>query len=42
MVAYPTTLFVDKQGKISFIKVGNTGNLVEEFSLRIDILKQDK
>ncbi len=39
---YPTTLFVDKKGKISFIKVGNTGNLVEEFSLRIDILKQDK
>jgi thiol-disulfide isomerase/thioredoxin len=39
---YPTTLFVDKKGKISFLKVGNTGNLVEEFSLRIDILKQDK
>ncbi len=42
MVSYPTTLFVDKKGKISFIKVGNTGNLVEEFSMRIDILKQDK
>jgi thiol-disulfide isomerase/thioredoxin len=40
--SYPTTLFVDKKGKISFLKVGNTGNLVEEFSLRIDILKQDK
>lgn len=41
-LAYPTTFFVDKQGKISFTKIGNSGNLVEEFSLRIDILKKDQ
>lgn len=41
-LTYPTTFFVDKKGKISFVKTGNTGNLVEEFGMRIDILKQDK
>lgn len=40
--AFPTTFFIDKNGKVSFIKVGNSGNLVEEFSWRVDLLKMDE
>ncbi|MGI8470586.1 MAG: redoxin domain-containing protein [Pyrinomonadaceae bacterium] len=38
-VAFPTTLFVDKKGKVSFIKVGGSDNLLEEFGWRIEALK---
>ncbi len=40
--AFPTTFFIDKNGKVAFVKTGNSGNLVEEFSWRVDILKADK
>jgi len=39
--AFPTTLFIDKTGKVAFVKVGNSGNLVEEFSWRVDLLKEN-
>ena len=39
--AFPTTLFIDKNGKVAFVKVGNSGNLVEEFSWRVDLLKEN-
>ncbi len=38
---FPTTVFIDKQGKIAFVKRGNTGNLFEDFGLRIENLKRD-
>ena len=37
--AFPTTWFINKQGKIIFVKEGNTENLLEEFSWRIEELK---
>ncbi len=39
---FPTTIFIDKQGKIPFVKRGNTGNLFEDFGWRIEDLKKDK
>lgn len=39
---YPTTLFIDKNGKVSFIVRGASPDLLETFSWRIDILKEDK
>ncbi len=39
--AFPTTLFIDKNGKVAFVKVGNSSNLVEEFSWRVDLLKEN-
>ena len=39
-IAFPTTLFIDKQGKIAFIKVSRTENLFEEFGWRIEELKK--
>jgi thiol-disulfide isomerase/thioredoxin/tetratricopeptide (TPR) repeat protein len=39
--AFPTTFFIDKNGKVAFVKVGNSGNLVEEFSWRVDLLKEN-
>lgn len=41
-LTYPTTLFIDKSGKVSFVVVGATTDLIENFSWRIDILKEDK
>ena len=41
-IAYPTTLFISKQGKVEFIKVSNSPKLFEEFSWRIEALKADK
>ena len=41
-IAFPTTLFVDKSGKVSFVIVGNSENLLEEFGWRIDALKDAK
>lgn len=39
--AYPTTLFIDKNGKVSFVVVGASSNLLEVFSWRIDFLKNE-
>ena len=38
--AYPTTWFVDKQGKIVYTKIGYSKNLLEEFDWRIEELKK--
>lgn len=35
----PTTLFVDSQGRVAFIKEGKTDRLVEEFTWRIEALR---
>lgn len=37
--AFPTTWFIDRDGKISFIKVGGSDKLIEEFGWRIEELK---
>lgn len=36
---FPTTWFVDKDGRIAFVKVGWTQKLTEEFSWRIEALR---
>jgi thiol-disulfide isomerase/thioredoxin len=38
--AFPTTWFLDKQGRIAFKKIGWTEKLVDQFSWRIDVLKE--
>jgi tetratricopeptide (TPR) repeat protein len=40
--SYPTTWFIDKEGRIAYIKRSYTSSLLEEFSLRIEDLKSDK
>jgi thiol-disulfide isomerase/thioredoxin len=40
--SYPTTWFIDKQGRIAYLKRGYTKELVDEFSWRIEDLKTDK
>ncbi len=42
LYSFPTTVFIDKQGKVAFVKSGNTGNLFEDFGWRIEALKEDK
>lgn len=37
--AFPTTWFIDKDGRIAFVKVGWTQKLTEEFSWRIEALR---
>ena len=39
--SYPTTWFIDKQGRIAFIKKSYTKELLDEFSWRIEELKKD-
>ena len=39
---YPTSWFLDKQGRIAYIKRGYTKELVDEFSWRIEDLKANK
>ncbi|MGH9884057.1 MAG: redoxin domain-containing protein, partial [bacterium] len=36
---FPTTWFIDKDGKVQFSAVGNTGALVEEWSWRLEATK---
>jgi thiol-disulfide isomerase/thioredoxin/predicted Zn-dependent protease len=40
--SYPTTWFIDKEGRIAYIKRSYSSSLVEEFSLRIEDLKDDR
>lgn len=39
ITAFPTTWFIDKDGRVAFIKVGWTQKLAEEFSWRIEALR---
>ncbi|HXG83370.1 MAG TPA: redoxin domain-containing protein [Pyrinomonadaceae bacterium] len=38
--AFPTTWFIDRDGKISFVQIGNNGKLLEESVWRIEELKK--
>ena len=38
--AWPTTWFVDRDGYIQFVKTGNTSKLDEEFSWRVEALRE--
>ena len=40
--AFPTTWFIDREGKIVFLQVGGTDKFMEEFSWRIEEMKQEK
>lgn len=40
ITTFPTTWFIDEQGKISFVKIGASDKLVEEFGWRIEELKK--
>ncbi|WP_419948887.1 redoxin domain-containing protein [Candidatus Palauibacter sp.] len=39
--AWPTTWFVDRDGYIQFVKRGNTSKLEEEFSWRVEALREE-
>lgn len=39
VTSFPTTWFIDKDGRIAFVKVGWTQKLTEEFSWRIEALR---
>jgi tetratricopeptide (TPR) repeat protein len=39
---FPTTWFIDRDGKVSFIKVGANDKLLEEFGWRIEELKKQR
>jgi thiol-disulfide isomerase/thioredoxin/tetratricopeptide (TPR) repeat protein len=36
---FPTTWFIDRDGKVQFSAIGNTGALLEEFTWRLDALR---
>ena len=38
--AFPTTWFIDRQGKIAFVQIGGNDKLLEEFSWRIEEMKK--
>ncbi|MCZ0934766.1 MAG: redoxin domain-containing protein [Gemmatimonadetes bacterium] len=38
--AWPTTWFVDRDGYIQFVKIGNTSKLDEEFAWRVEALRK--
>ena len=42
VTAYPTTWFIDREGKIAFTKVGRTIDLENEFEWRIQALLEQK
>ena len=37
--AFPTTWFIDRDGKIEYVKIGMSDKLAEEFGWRIEELK---
>ena len=37
--AFPTTWFIDRDGKLQFSAIGNTGALVDEWSWRLDAMR---
>ena len=37
--AFPTTWFIDPDGRVQFSAIGNTGALVEEWSWRLEALR---
>src|SRR5262249_43452737 len=37
--AFPTTWFIDRDGKLQFSAIGNTGALVEEWSWRLEAMR---
>jgi thiol-disulfide isomerase/thioredoxin/tetratricopeptide (TPR) repeat protein len=39
--AYPTTLFIDRQGRVVFRQVGRSDQLVDDFTLRLELLKTE-
>jgi hypothetical protein len=39
ITAFPTTWFLDRQGRLVFTKVGSSEKLLDEFSSRTDALK---
>ena len=39
---FPTTWFIDRDGKISFVKIGASDKLTEEFGWRIEELKKQR
>jgi thiol-disulfide isomerase/thioredoxin len=39
ITAFPTTWFLDRQGRLVFVKVGSSEKLLEEFSWRIDAVR---
>ena len=39
--AWPTTWFVDRNGYVRFVKTGNTSKLEEEFSWRVEAIRDD-
>ncbi len=38
--AFPTTWFINREGKISYVKIGSSDKLLEEFSWRIEELRK--
>jgi thiol-disulfide isomerase/thioredoxin len=38
--SFPTTWFVDREGRIAFIKEGWSESLAEEFSWRVEVLRE--
>ncbi len=40
--AFPTTWFVDREGRIEFVKTGESQALVEEFGWRVEALRQKR
>ena len=41
VTAWPTTWFVDREGRIRFVKIGTALRLNEEFSWRVEALRED-
>ena len=39
ILAWPTTWFIDRDGRVQFVAIGNTGALVEEWSWRLEAMR---